>query len=172
METNDTVGRVVVSREGGSTSSSQQSSPPQATISPKSSCHRRRTLPEISWKRDLERYRDQMIGRKPEDVRKFSELMDTIAGDYESADTWWSLLENEEMRMEDIYGSKPSKEVVKRREHETVLLCDLYDWATRVVPQKGNKSKPAFVNIWLGHARQQWYVVTSYWGSVHNSLSC
>jgi lipopolysaccharide biosynthesis regulator YciM len=51
-------------------------------------------------------------------------------------------------KMKDVY--------LKRSSAHGVILCDLYDWATRLVPQQGNKTKPAFVNIWLGHARQQW----------------
>lgn len=35
-------------------------------------------------------------------------------------------------------------------------LGDLFVWATRLVPRQGNGDSPAFLQLWLGLARQRW----------------
>ncbi|KAI8113435.1 hypothetical protein M9435_003437 [Picochlorum sp. BPE23] len=117
----------------------------------------RRRMSGISWKKDVHVYVSDIVEghRSEEDVRLVKELVGRVEEEYTSAQTWWALLHHEECFFED--GMEKMKDVyLKRSSAHGVILCDLYDWATRLVPQQGNKTKPAFVNIWLGHARQQW----------------
>ena len=111
---------------------------------------------KMSWNKDLGKYLEETVKkhRSQDEYEKVRRLIDTVTEDYTSANSWWSLLYNEECAFED--GSIDAQEYLKRSSTQSVILFDLYDWATRLVPQKGNKTKPAFVNIWLGHARQQW----------------
>lgn len=117
----------------------------------------RRRMSGISWKKDLHVYVSDIVEghRSEEDVRVVRQLVGRVEEEYTSAQTWWALLHHEECFFEDGLG-KMKDVYLKRSSAHGVILCDLYDWATRLVPQKGNKTKPAFVNIWLGHARQQW----------------
>lgn len=112
----------------------------------------------MSWSSDLGTYIEETVkaGRSGKEVEVVRGLVDKVIGDCTSAQTWWDLLYHEECYFQSLVGDCDCKEYVTRRSAKQVILFDLYDWATRVVPQKGNKTKPAFVNIWLGHARQQW----------------
>lgn len=105
-----------------------------------------------SWTSDLGTYIEDTVkkDRSGEEVENVRQLVDKVRDDYTSAQTWWDLLYHEECYFQS------DTEYIGRKSAKQVILFDLYDWATRLVPQKGNKSKPAFVNIWLGHARQQW----------------
>lgn len=117
----------------------------------------RRRMSGISWKKDLYVYVSDIVEghRSEEAVRVVRHLVDRVEEEYGSAQTWWALLHHEESFFQN--ATEGLKDVyLKRSSAHGVILCDLYDWATRLVPQKGNKTKPAFVNIWLGHARQQW----------------
>jgi hypothetical protein len=111
---------------------------------------------KMSWNKDLGKYLEETVKkhRSQDEYQKVRRLIDSVTEEYTSADSWWALLYNEECAFED--GALDAKEYLKRSSTQSVILFDLYDWATRLVPQKGNKTKPAFVNIWLGHARQQW----------------
>ncbi len=110
----------------------------------------------MSWKSDLGKYIDDTVkkDRHGTEVDLVRDLVDKVIDDCTRAQTWWDLLYHEECHFQSI--DTDCKEYVKRKSAAQVILFDIYDWATRLVPQKGNKSKPAFVNIWLGHARQQW----------------
>ncbi len=105
---------------------------------------------------DLNRYLETTVGalRSEEERGAVSRLVEAVCSESASAGTWWALLHHEECHFE--RSGVNNKDYVKRSSTTHVILFDLYDWATRLVPQKGNKTKPAFVNIWLGHARQQW----------------
>ena len=111
---------------------------------------------KMSVETDLNRYIETTVGtsRSEEERGAVSRLVEAVCAESASADTWWALLHHEECYFE--RSEVNNKDYVKRSSTTHVILFDLYDWATRLVPQKGNKTKPAFVNIWLGHARQQW----------------
>ena len=105
---------------------------------------------------DLNRYLETTVGalRSEKERGAVSRLVEAVCSESASASTWWALLHHEESHFE--RSGVSNRDYVKRSSTTHVILFDLYDWATRLVPQKGNKTKPAFVNIWLGHARQQW----------------
>lgn len=119
----------------------------------------KRSPTEVSWQRDLRYYLKNTVepNRDGDEVATIGKLVDNVVLAHDDAETWWKLLYAEECAMASVYGVLPKMgDALKRTSSQSVLLCDLYDWATRLVPQKGNKKKSAFVNIWLGHARQQW----------------
>ncbi len=111
---------------------------------------------KMSASTDLNRYLETTVGtlRSEEGRGAVSRLVEAVCSEPASASTWWALLHHEECHFE--RSGVNNKDYVRRSSTTHVILFDLYDWATRLVPQKGNKTKPAFVNIWLGHARQQW----------------
>ena len=110
----------------------------------------------MSANTDLTKYLETTVGLSRSDTerRDVGRLVEAVCADSASANTWWALLHHEECYFERSGINRG--DYVKRSSTGDVILFDLYDWATRLVPQKGNKTKPAFVNIWLGHARQQW----------------
>ena len=111
---------------------------------------------KMSANKDLEKYLETTVGasRSETAATAVRNLAEAVCSDPTCADAWWALLHHEECYFERSGASRG--EYVKRSSTADVILFDLYDWATRLVPQKTNKTKPAFVNIWLGHARQQW----------------
>ena len=119
----------------------------------------KRSPTEVSWQRDLRYYLKNTVeaNRGADEAETIAKLIDCVVHAHDDAETWWKLLYSEECAMASAYGVMPKLgDLLKRTSSQSVLLCYLYDWATRLVPQKGNKKKSAFVNIWLGHARQQW----------------
>ena len=111
---------------------------------------------KMSANKDLEKYLETTVGASRSETasQAVRNLAEAVCSDPTCADAWWALLHHEECYFERSGASRG--EYVKRSSTADVILFDLYDWATRLVPQKTNKTKPAFVNIWLGHARQQW----------------
>lgn len=63
-----------------------------------------------------------------------------------SAEAWWALL-----------AAAEKHGVAADADRGSVQLFDLYRCAVRIVPRSGNTSRDAFVKMWLGFARQQWY---------------
>jgi hypothetical protein len=65
-------------------------------------------------------------------------------------ESWWSFLVHEEQL---LHGTSPTK-----ASRNNISILELYRWATKVVPKQGNYDNESFVSIWVGYARQQWYV--------------
>ena len=60
-----------------------------------------------------------------------------VKQDQTSAAAWWDFLRAEE-------ENKSSSNVYK-----------LYEWATKLVPRKGNKDNESYINLWLGYIKRQ-----------------
>ena len=75
----------------------------------------------------------------------------------ESAAVWWEFLLHEERLWSGIDKKKFINAAMVAGRDGIVTLSDLYVWATRVVPRQPNYKTLPFVNIWLGHAAQQWH---------------
>lgn len=107
---------------------------------------------EVSWERDLNKYvaDTNRCQQSLESARL--QLAARVLESPQIAETWWEFLLHEETTNPEASLSKPGQ----RTPPGIITLFDLYDWAARLVPQKGNKTKASFVNIWLGHTRQQW----------------
>ena len=70
--------------------------------------------------------------------RAFLERVRRVKEDPACADHWWNLLASEED------GG-----------HEPQGLYKLYEWATKLVPRKGNKNSESYVGLWLGYIKRQ-----------------
>jgi len=83
-----------------------------------------------------------------------SQLATAVLANPQSAIEWWAFLFCEERAALKTLDAESNPSISSPK--DKITLRNLYDWAVRLVPQQGNKSKPAFVNLWLGHARQEW----------------
>lgn len=109
---------------------------------------------KVSWETDLKKYiSDPERLCQPSQATR-TQLAAAVLANPKAADPWWDLLYHEELAAWRSGGGAPTPSV--KRSSDSIMLQDLYDWATRLVPPEGNKDRQAFPNIWLGHARQQW----------------
>lgn len=89
----------------------------------------------------------------------------------ESAEAWWAFLQQEESQAQAAAQQQHQQAApgatgaaggagggTRSPGGPGVTLFDLYAWASRVVPRQTNYRTDAYLNIWLGYARQQWWV--------------
>ena len=129
--------------------------------------NRTENLGRLSWERDLANYL-QLSNKGDHNHHPIRlELAKSIQADPQSATAWWALLRHEE-----ALSPTPTLPAATPRgtpRTPTTNLCDLYRWATRLVPRQQHASSgppppstttasttSSFVNLWLGFARQQW----------------
>lgn len=103
---------------------------------------------QSTWERDLLAYVTTInrSGGHAESHR--CHLAAAVRSDPASASFWWSFLLSEEA------GASPS--TLHGQGRDRISLCDLYRWATKLVPRQVNYKNIAYLSIWLGYARQQW----------------
>lgn len=70
-----------------------------------------------------------------------------------SAEAWSRFLETEERIAS---GAEPSASALKARPAGSITLAHLYQRATELVPRVRGKAPEDYMQIWIGHARQQW----------------
>ena len=108
----------------------------------------------LSWERDFAAYLDTVRTTHPDQHSARLELAKAVEHDPQSAGAWWAFLRHEESAAPQTSCATPRG----TPRSQSTNLCDLYRWATRLVPRPDNSHRAAFVKLWLGYARQQWYV--------------
>lgn len=103
-----------------------------------------------TWVADLEAYLAAHCATPPQagDVRH--QLVSSLKSQPTAAEAWHAFLSHEEARHGNITGS--------HTDHGGVSLYHLYFWAVHLVPRSKNQNKDEYIQLWLGYARQQWYV--------------
>ena len=106
----------------------------------------------LSWERDFATYLETAKHDSPENHNVRLELGQAVQNDPLSAGAWWAFLRHEEAI------APPGVCATPRGTPRAAVtnICDLYRWATRLVPRQDSQNRAAFVNLWLGYARQQW----------------
>lgn len=105
-----------------------------------------------AWDRQLDAYVRPQGGSPSAQRAARSRLADAVRAAPTSPEAWWALLAAEEAALGGTTAT------LDRAGRGGVSLFDLYRAATQVVPRQGNYNNEAFVRIWLGFARQQWWV--------------
>lgn len=104
-----------------------------------------------SWWPDLEAYvRGHPLGEE-QSISERQGLLAAVKAAPQSADAWRALLAFEEAHSSNITQQQPGGGDPSR-----VSLYHLYYWATQEVPRTKNQHKEAYLQLWLGFARQQW----------------
>ena len=106
----------------------------------------------LSWEGDLAGYLEAAKYINIDQHDKRVELASHVQQNPQSAVAWWTFLLTEEVANPRTACATPRG---TPRTH-TTSLCDLYRWATRLVPRQESVNRSAFINLWLGFARQQW----------------
>lgn len=108
-----------------------------------------------SWLPDLEAYlKGHPIcsgGDEEHSVSERQGLVAAVKAAPQSAEAWRALLIFEEAHSSNITQQQPGGGDPSR-----VSLYHLYYWATQEVPRSKNQQKEAYLQLWLGFARQQW----------------
>ena len=98
-----------------------------------------------SWASDLQAYLASTPALDAASAARRSSLLKTLQADSCSAEAWWAFLQHEEGLA--AAAASPPKG-----------LGALFGWATRTVPRQGKASSEAYQLLWIGLARQQWWV--------------
>lgn len=110
------------------------------------------SLARASWDRQLDAYARGSGGDGPPPS---ASLVDAVRAAPESPEAWWALLAAEEAVLGSGTATLSGRGGPGRG---GVSLFDLYQAATKVVPRQNNYSNAAYIRLWLGFARQQWWV--------------
>jgi hypothetical protein len=78
-------------------------------------------------------------------------LVTAVQSSPQSAEAWRALLAFEEAHCSNVTQQQPGGGDPAR-----VSLYHLYYYATQLVPRNNNQHKEAYLQLWLGFARQQW----------------
>jgi hypothetical protein len=105
-----------------------------------------------SWLADLDAY----IGTHPAGIHEADHterhgLVAAVKAAPQSAEAWRALLAFEEVHCSNLTQQQPGAADPSR-----VSLYHLYFYATQLVPRNKNQHKEAYLQLWLGFARQQW----------------
>ncbi|KAL4539201.1 hypothetical protein Ndes2526B_g02541 [Nannochloris sp. 'desiccata'] len=108
----------------------------------------------LRWELDLASYLHLAASENPDQDSARLELAKAIENNPVSAAAWWAFLRHEET-------ATASNKIVCATPRGTprassTTLCDLYHWATRMVPRTDGQNIATYINLWLGFARQQW----------------
>lgn len=103
-----------------------------------------------SWVADLDAYIASHEGTPGGDRHT---LVSNVKLNPQSAEAWRSLMAYEESHSaNNTYGLHAATAV----DNNKVSLYHVYYWATQLVPRSKNQHKEAYLQLWLGFARQQW----------------
>ncbi|KAF8072718.1 MPS1 [Scenedesmus sp. PABB004] len=101
-----------------------------------------------SWLADLDAY---IATHEPGDAER-RELVARVKGAPQSAAAWRALLAHEE-----ACGNATQHGLAPPADPGRVSLYHMYYWATQLVPRSSTaQHKEAYLQLWLGFARQQW----------------
>ena len=111
-----------------------------------------------SWERDLDAYlKPQQGGSPPPACAVRAQAGDGVRAAPHSPDAWWALLAAEEAALGASEGGGSTATLERGGQTRGgVALFDLYRWAVKLVPRAEHYNSAAYLNIWLGYARQQW----------------
>ena len=85
------------------------------------------------------------------------QLADAVLENPTSADAWVSFLEQEECQPT-VHGSPTTVTLVGSSSSRCVVtLLHLYQKATELVVRTKGRSAEAYVKLWVGYAKQQWW---------------
>lgn len=110
----------------------------------------------LRWELDLASYLHLAASENPDQDSVRLELAKAIENSPTSAAAWWAFLRQEETATASNNVACATPRGTPRSSSTT--LCDLYHWATRMVPRTDGQNIATYINLWLGFARQQWQV--------------
>ena len=103
-------------------------------------------LRQISWEVHLQQYLQKCAPLSPGQAAC---LVAAVHKSPQLPEAWWSLIQRAE--------SQPDLAVAKPQDkRQGLATLQLYEWATKQVPRQGNYENSAFLNLWIGYAKQQW----------------
>jgi len=102
----------------------------------------------LSWLADLDAYVSSHPG---DDCHDRPGLVAAVKACPQSAEAWRALLAYEE-----AHSSNLTQQQGATSDPSRVSLYHLYYYATQLVPRNKNQQKEAYLQLWLGFARQQW----------------
>ena len=85
-------------------------------------------------------------------------LVKAVRENTASPEAWWEFLKHEEQLQGTNTGHLQSQ---ARSERGTITLYHLFALATKTIPRQSNYKNKAYLHLWLGYARQQWYSALS-----------
>jgi serine/threonine-protein kinase TTK/MPS1 len=90
-----------------------------------------------TWSGDIDIYvGSQQKDSSRRDLQALALKTQRVKRDHTSSSAWWGFLSSEE-------------------ERGGTSLYKLYEWATKLVPRKGNKNNETYINLWLGYIKRQ-----------------
>ncbi|QDZ24034.1 dual specificity protein kinase [Chloropicon primus] len=101
-----------------------------------------------TWNGDVDIYAETVLSkaaRSKEAAGVLVERVRRVKGDCTCAQAWWDLLSAEE---EALLASDATGKSAQG-------LYKLYEWATKLVPRKGNKNNESYISLWLGYIKRQ-----------------
>lgn len=99
---------------------------------------------QLSWEQYLQQYAQRCAPQLPTEV--IASLVAIVHKDPHRPESWWSLLLKVGTAIHDTATDK----------RQALALLQIYEWATKQVPRQGNYENTAFLNLWIGYAKQQW----------------
>lgn len=103
-------------------------------------------LRQISWEVHLQQYLQKCAPLSPGQAAC---LVAAVHKSPQLPEAWWSLIQCAESQP-DVAVAKPQDK------RQGLAMLQLYEWATKHVPRQGNYENSAFLNLWIGYAKQQW----------------
>ncbi len=112
-----------------------------------------RTTGSLSWVAQLQLYlRATQAGLSPAAASERKQLCDVVLENPNAAEAWLQFLQNEEALGIEVPNAGFSASASKR-----FTLLHWYHKATEMVQRSKGQAADAYLSIWLGFARQQWY---------------
>lgn len=106
-----------------------------------------------TWNGDVDAYAESVLGgqnaRPRQRASAFAERVQRVKDDSSSAEHWWDLLSTEEEELRTAHAGAANFKALSQN------LYKLYEWATKLVPRKGNKNNESYVGLWLGYIKRQ-----------------
>lgn len=100
----------------------------------------------------LKQYAALNSGLSPEAKKQQEKLLAAVKEDVTSAEAWLNLLKHEEKQISPQHNVTQSQ---LRGEKGAVTLYRLFSLAVQTIPRHSNYRNHAYLQIWLGYAKQQ-----------------
>lgn len=109
-----------------------------------------------SWLADLDAYLASHASSPATALDHRQALMCAVKADPLSPEAWLAFLSNEEAAYGNVTASLPGVAPGEPGSGGGISLYHMFYWATQLVPRSKNQFKDAYIQLWLGYAKQQW----------------
>lgn len=103
----------------------------------------RSALRQLGWEQYLQQYAQRCAPQLATDT--VAQLTAAVHEEPQKPESWWSLLSKLDAAAQSLTDKR-----------QALALLQMYEWATKQVPRHGNYENNAFLNLWIGYAKQQW----------------